>query len=190
MSYAVRTVMRIVVCALVLAPSLAAAGPISAGVSAGAIQSQVDAGTDPNHMLGLFGRFGFTPRFAGQLELQKIETTNENAIRTLGALAVFDLGRDPHFVPTLVAGLGYDREDPRYGAATTGHHFEAGLGLEYRSDAGFVVGVEARIGTRSIDSESKIVPLSGSGGVIFDAPTGFLHEGEYRLLRATAGVRF
>src|SRR5206468_3184670 len=108
-------------------------------------------------------------------------------IRTGTALLVIDLGAGPHLVPTLAAGMGLDRASDHYGGATTGHHFEGGLGLEYRADGGFVVGVEGRLGGRSIDSDTTLYPVRS--GIDLYAPS-YLRAGEYRSIRATLGVRF
>jgi hypothetical protein len=174
--------------AVLVVPSLAAAGPMSAGVSFGETQSKIDATAGANRTLGVFGRLGFTPRVAGQLEIQRIQTddTSQTDIRTATGLLVVDLGAGKHLVPTILAGFGFDKATTSYGYDTTATHLEGGFGLEYRADGGLTIGADVRMGGRSITQDTKAVPL---GTVALYAPST-LQEGEYRSARLTVGVRF
>jgi hypothetical protein len=195
-----RHVMRSVLAGiLILAPTIATAGPITAGVSLGLAQSKSDALDDPNHTIGLFGRLAFTKRLAGQLELARFQSDGYigGNMRTGTALLVVDLANTRHFVPTLVAGIGFDSEDTGCPTCTfqgtqTGHHIEGGFGLEYRSDGGFTLGADVRMGGRSLDSGSggePLMPLAGKTIELAPAPARF-SEGEYRSARVTLGIRF
>ena len=178
--------MRLVLLAL-LVPSLASARPITVGAAAGITQSKVDASADPNTTINIFGRLGLNPRFALQLELQRIETDQTGTdIRTGTLLAALDLSASKHLVPMILAGVGLDDASSTY-EQTSGNHFEGGFALEYRADGGLVVGGDVRIGGRSIDATSKAVPVSG---VAYLAPASNLSDGEYRSARAYVGVRF
>jgi hypothetical protein len=179
---------------LVLVPAVAAAQPpITAGVSLGLAQSKADSQQDANQTVGLFGRLGFTKRLAGQLEVARYQADGStNNMRTGTALLVVDLAENPHFVPTLVAGIGLDRADAgcptcTWEGTTTGHHIEGGFGLEYRSDGGLTLGADFRLGGRSIDGQPKALPVEGD--IIAFAPS-HLSEGEYRSMRVTLGIRF
>ncbi len=175
--------------AVLAAPSLAAARPFTAGVTLGETQSQVEANADPNHTLGLFGRLGISPRVAGQLEIQRTDTTSSSTDIRGGTLGIsIDLGSSPHLVPLVFAGAGLDRASTGFGGEIDAHHFEAGLGLEYRTDGGFVIGADARIGDRTIDSDTTLVPLAGGTIALYEPST--LRDGEYRSLRLTMGIRF
>jgi hypothetical protein len=182
--------MRLVLLALVVTvPSLASARPITVGAAAGITQSKVDANNDPNTTLNVFGRLGLNPRVAAQLELQRIETDNSAVdIRTGTLLVALDLSANKHLVPMILAGAGLDSATTPYGSGTDAHHFEGGVGLEYRADGGLVVGGDLRIGGRSIDSQSGVaMPLTG---VAYLAAPSNLSDGEYRSARLYVGVRF
>ena len=131
-------------------PSLAAAGPITAGAALGRIESDNEYDGEANPTQQLFGRIGLTSRLGVQLELQKIEDSNVD-IRSGTALLVVELGNTGgRFVPLLVAGLGIDRASSDYYEAS-GSHKEGGLGLEYRADGGLTIGADVRLGGRSVD---------------------------------------
>jgi hypothetical protein len=187
--------MRIAAAALVLAlPSLALANPITAGVVAGVHHDEVDADHEGNRALGLFGRVGLTKRLSGQLEVMKIDTDEQTwtptTIRVATASLRLDLVDHGRLVPTISFGAGIDRASTDYDV-TEGHHFEGGFGLEYRADGGFTIGVDLRFGGRSVEQSDVPVPaVEGDVArpLIYDG--GGLREGEYRALRATAGVAF
>ncbi len=193
-----REVMRtiaIVVSSLAISAT-AAANPMTFGASLGLSASKVDSdnGADATGTLGLFGRLGFSSRLAGQLEVARYKSESGCAtctfgtttnIRTATALLVVDLtDTSKSWVPTLMAGIGVDRDDGSY--PTTGHHIEGGLGIEYRGDGGITLGADVRMGSRSIDSNNDV--LAGSSTIRF-APTQ-MQEGEYRSGRITLGIRF
>ncbi len=176
-------------------------------MTAGVTQSKQDAdiGADANHTIGLFGRLGFTPRLAGQLEVARIQTEDGGAnIRTATALLVVDLGSKGRLVPILLAGLGLDDASTPYGTSQGAHHIEGGLGLEYRAD-GITIGADVRLGDRTLHDDQNVYPVSG-GAVACDSrgcedagtkptPTALyapstLQDGEYRTARITLGIQF
>jgi hypothetical protein len=180
--------MRSLLLVAALAPP-AHAGPLGVGASLGLTQSKADSSADPDHTLAIFGRLALNPRLAAQLELAKLDTTdrglNNVDVRSLGGVVVLDLGTG-RFVPILLAGVGLDRASESYGEIDA-HHIEAGIGLEYRSPSGFTLGADARIGDRTIDSDTTIVPLACCTD-LWSQPA--LAGGEYRSLRVALGVRF
>lgn len=181
--------------ALSFAPGVADAGPLTAGVNLGLSQSELDGeqGIDPGRTIGLFGRLAFTPRLAGQLEVASLQTDDdygETSIRSATMSLVVDLGSKGHFVPTLVAGIGMDWASDSYGGASEAHHIEGGLGLEYRADGGLTLGLDVRLGGRSLHQEDDITyPADVRGGVAYVLPSQ-LQEGEYRSAQFKIGVRF
>jgi len=183
--------MRLAIAALLVAlPSVAAAGPFTAGIAFGKIHSKADAdsGADANGTASVFGRIGFSPRLGGQLELQRIKTEDSGTdLRTATALVVLELGSKGRLVPLLVAGVGVDKESSQYGYEQSAHHLEAGLGLEYRADGGLVVGADLRIGDRTLEQQYEVQPLAGD--VIAYVPSS-LRDGEYRAARISLGIRF
>ena len=182
--------------ALLALPSPTAhARPITAGVSAGVAHDKADADGQGNRTLGLFGRVGLTPRLAGQLEVMRIDDDAQSWTPTnirVGTLSLrLDLV-DParsRLVPTVSFGAGLDRASTDYDT-TAGHHFEGGFGLEYRAEGGFTIGVDLRFGGRSIERDGDVLAVEGDvpRPLIYDG--GGLREGEYRALRATAGIAF
>lgn len=189
-----------IVAALVIAtlPSLAAANtPVTAGVSAGVLHDEADADGEGNRTLGLFGRVGFSKRFSGQLEIMKLDTDDATYTATNIRIATASIRLDlvdparSRLVPTVSFGAGIDRASTEYDT-TEGHHFEGGVGLEYRAEGGFTIGVDLRFGGRSIDEEEYELAHGDEAPpprpLIYDG--GGLREGEYRALRVTAGVAF
>jgi len=179
--------------ALWLAPTTAAAGPLTAGVNLGLSQSELDgqAGIDPSRTIGLFGRLAFNKRLAGQLEVARLETEDDStSIRTATASLVVDLGSKGRLVPTLVAGIGMDWADSTYGSTNEAHHIEGGLGLEYRAEGGLTLGIDVRLGGRTLHQQEDIAyPTDVRGGVAYIVPSQ-LQEGEYRTAQLKLGVRF
>ena len=107
--------------------------------------------------------------------------------RRFTALAILDLtDGGSRLVPQLFAGAGIDRQDASYGEVD-GHHFEGGLGLEYRADGGLVIGARFHLGGRSIDSQPAVLQIACT-----TVPCGSaeLQASEYRTLDAYAAVRF
>jgi hypothetical protein len=191
------TRMRSMLLALLAATALPApadAGPITAGAGLGLTQDEAASTLQPDHGETLWGRLGLTPRLAGQLEVTRIDTGDRGLtgydIKTFTALAVLDLGsgvRAGHLVPILLAGAGYDRATTQGTGEIDAHHIEAGIGVEYRADGGFVLGADARLGDRTVDSNSLIVPLACCTD-LWSQPV--LSGGQYRSLRVTLGIRF
>lgn len=185
---AVRRVMvRLAFAVLAVSSTVSLASPITVGAGAGITQDEVNTGQDPNISLSIFGRFGVTSRVSAELDITKVgnDSTGTSA-RTVTGFAIFDLGSSPHWVPHVFAGLGIDHEALDYGEAD-GHHFEGGLGLEYRATGGFVVGARLHLGGRSIDSQPQIVPLACCDDIYSNAK---LNDSEFRTLDAYAGIRF
>lgn len=171
--------------AILLAAAPAAANPVTIGANLGASQAK-DTMTDASRTLGVFGRLGLADRVAGQLELTQMNGQPGIAddIKIGNALLVFDFATGP-LVPTIVLGGGLDRE---HWASSTFAHAEAGLGLELRTRAGFMVGADVRIGTRTLVSQQVYYADSGANPWLYDPAT--LHDGEYRSARVTIGVTF
>lgn len=174
---------------LLAVPSFAAASPFTVGVTLGETHSEAAAndGEGPSSTLGLYGRVMLTPRLSFQAELERIDLPDSTTARSGGGLLVIDLGSDRHLVPLFEAGIGLDHGSSAYGGDLQAHHIEAGLGLEYRCDGGLVIGVAARIGDRTLESQTT---FDRGGGTIALYEPSTLRDGEYRSLRATAGVRF
>lgn len=182
---------RSLVAACVIAlPSLAAANPVTAGIHLGMTQSKEDGANnvDASDTFGLYGRVGFTKRLSGQLELMKVKTDEGSGvnIRSGTLLLSVDLTNSGRLVPTISAGVGIDSASNTYGGSTDAKHIEGGFGLEYRAEGGLTIGVDLRMGGRSIDQSDEAVPQPG---VLYSAPST-LREGEYRSGRLSLGVRF
>jgi len=174
------------------------------GVSIGRSEDVQGASGEANHTLGVLGRMSLGGRLSGQLELQQTEAPGDGSrLRSATALLVIDLVQGSRLVPMLVGGAGLDRASFLGGGVTMeGHHFEGGLGLEYRTDGGFFVGADLRLGGRSIENDQVV--LDGAGGIPPPPPPGSfpppidpkplvvtgIAEGEYRTLRLTIGARF
>lgn len=181
---------------LLALPPLARARPVTAGVSAGVHHDKADTDDEGNRTLGLFGRVGLTKRLSGQLEVMKIDTNEDvwtpTTIRVATASLRLDLvdGAKSRLVPTVSFGAGVDHASTEYDA-TEGHHFEGGLGLEYRAEGGFTIGVDLRFGGRSVEQQDVYyaVPEGDATRPLIYGGEG-LPEGEYRALRATAGIAF
>jgi hypothetical protein len=137
--------------ALLLLPSLAHAERFIVGASAGLqyFDSSPEPATDT---LGLFARARVTPRLGLQAELQRVDAGQNTSDLRETALLVVELSANPRWAPILVAGGGLEQYS-QYGAQTSAHHLEGGFGLEYRANGGFVIGADARIGGRTIDSQ-------------------------------------
>jgi hypothetical protein len=169
--------------ALVAVPSLANAGPVTVGASVGATQQANDA--SPASTLGIFGRIAMTSRLGAQIELSRTDTGDPAAnVQTASALLVVELAATTRWMPILLAGPGIERSD-----LINAHHIEGGLGLEYRARAGLTIGIDARMGGRSIDSQPQ--PLYGAVACCtsYTGPS-ILTAGEYHSIRLAVGARF
>jgi hypothetical protein len=178
--------------AVVALPSLADARPFTAGVGIGRSQTKADADGDASDTLQIFGRLSFTKRLGVQLEFQKLQMPYGDAVVRSGTvLLVVDLGQRGHFVPIMFGGFGGDKFTEAYGYEQNASHKEGGFGLEYRADGGFTMGLDLRIGGRSLDEgEYKAVPLNEDTGTLAIYPTASLNAGEYRSGRIYAAIRF
>jgi hypothetical protein len=184
---AVATGMHRLACLAIFASSSALASPITVGASLGVTQDQASQTQSSNSLVSVFGRFGLTRRFAAELDLAKVDTAAMATDRRITGLAVLDLtDGGSRFVPQLFAGAGIDRQDASYGEID-GHHFEGGLGLEYRAVGGLVIGARFHLGGRSIDSPPPVMDIACT--TVPCGSTG-LHASEYRTLDAYAAVRF
>ena len=197
--------MRLGLIALVatVSPTLAAARPITIGVTLGEAQSEAESGINqgPDEVYGAYLRVGLTRHVAVQLELARIDSDASYDVRTAGLAGVIDLGNGwavrrlgGRFVPILLGGGG-EAWGSAAGNGTTsyGLHLEAGLGIEYRGTSGLVIGGDARIGNRWMQTQA-IVPYAGAGataccGSSLVEDEG-LYDGQYRSLRVTLGVMF
>jgi hypothetical protein len=167
-----------------LVPVASANGAFGASLGAEKDEGVEEAPSgEAGRTLGVWGRLelGLGGRLSGQLELQgttSAEAYLTTTLRSATALIVLDLLEWHHLVPTLLIGGGLGRVS-FYGGTEQRRtaHFEAGLGLEYRTSGGFCFGADVRLGDRSIDDDPRI---SGAGIV----------AGSYRSMRLMAGVRF
>lgn len=181
---------------LILAPAVAQAEPkVTAGVSAGLFQNKEDAaaGIDSTETLGLYGRVGLSKRLSAQLEITRHESQEGCAtctvgtatdIRVFSGLIVVDLKDGGRWMPTLMAGMGLDRDDGSI--PTKGHHIEGGVGLEYRADGDLTIGIDGRLGGRSIGDDDAVIQTDA---IAIFGPT-VMRDGEYRTIRLTLGIRF
>jgi hypothetical protein len=186
--------MRIALAAVAVAtmaalPSLADARPaLSAGVGLGRTQDKVNADGDASDTMQVFGRLSFTKRLAAQLEFQKLSLPyGDTNVRSATLLLVVDLGHKGHFYPIMFGGFGGDKATDSYGYESSGSHKEGGLGLEYRGDGGFTLGLDLRLGGRSTNDEVEVL---ADRDVIAIYPTPGLQAGEYRSARLYAAIRF
>ncbi len=164
--------------------AVATASPFSAGVSIGRAQSADDSdNTDPNTTWGLWGRMRVAGLFSTQLELYKYDNVDGAAMGSLHGVAIVDLRRHGHLIPIALAGVGYEWTNGQQ----SGFDVAAGVGLEYRTDGGFIVGLDARLGTRSVSSPDE--PLGCNECLYAAAPTDF-RNGEYRAVRLAVGMHF
>jgi hypothetical protein len=167
----------------------ARADHLTVGAALGETETTSDAnsGNSASGTFGLFGRLKVAPRISIQLDINKADSPASSSgvtIRQATALAVVDLtgGR---LVPILLGGVGLDWSSTPDGDALY-HHIELGAGLEYRFFAGLSIGIDGRIGTRSLDA-------GGSSEVEYApqyVPNGGLAEGQYRSVRLTAAFGF
>jgi len=175
--------MRTWVLSALLVSSAAAANPITVGASLGMTQNEVNANADPDQALSLYGRVELARRVSAQLELGRIDGADQTLqTRTASALGVLDLGGGP-LVPIVLAGAGLE-DGSGGGGSVSAHHLEAGIGLEYRSRDGLVLGADLRLGDRTIDSDTRPMVLTTW------SPPPTLAEGQYRSARVTLGIRF
>jgi hypothetical protein len=170
--------------ALILVSSTAFATPM-VGASIGITQDQTNSTQDPNRTYSLFGRIGIIGHLSAELDLAKPDTNDSTSHRMVTGLAVFDLG-DEHWVPQIFAGAGVDYATDDYGNSVLGHHFEGGLGLEYRATGGFTIGTRFHLGGRSIDSQDS----SGCCVAYVNGQQNILAATQYRTLDMYAGIRF
>ena len=170
-------------------PSIADARPFTAGVGIGRSQAKADAEGDASDTMQVFGRFSFTKRLSAQLEFQKLQQPySDGAVRSGTILLVVDLGQRGHFVPIMFGGFGGDKFTDAYGYEMSGSHKEGGLGLEYRADGGLTVGLDLRLGGRSVDE--GYYEIQPAYGTIAIYPAPGLQAGEYRSARLYAAIRF
>jgi hypothetical protein len=155
--------MRHLALALLALPSLAHAEKLTVGASAGLYY--FDSSSQPaTDTLGVFGRLRATSRLGVQLEIQHVDAGSNTGDTRETAMLVVELASGPRWVPLMLAGAGLEQL-VSYGSTTTAHHIEGGFGLEYRAGNGFVIGADARMGGRMIDSEPNMpVILTGAGG--------------------------
>lgn len=191
--------MRLALAAVLLAIAVPAAADtkVSVGASAGLWQNkqEAEAGIDSTETIGLWARAGLTKRISAQLEIARHKSQSgcatctfgtETDIRVFSGMLVVDLVDGGRWVPTIMAGMGIDRDDGSL--PSSGSHIEGGLGLEYRAEGGLTIGADARLGGRSIDNDD-VVGIQEGDSIRLLGPT-YMREGEYRAIRVTAGVRF
>ncbi len=178
----------------------AEAGPLSAGVQLGSTSSraEADAGEDASSAYGVYGRLRISPRLSAQLEVGRIDGGPDVSIRQVTALVLVDiahLGAARRLVPTVLLGLGVDHASiPSYGISADAQRVEAGVGLEYRAEDGLTVGLDLRIGERSVEDQATIQPVydvgPGGGGPLDPIGGTPSSNSEFRAARVTVGIRF
>ncbi len=189
----VRGSMRLALLLVLASVSTAHAGPLMVGVHAGSLQSGSDAsaGYQPQSELGAFGRYTVTPRLAAQLGIAQASLRQFDGLSHVAFTghAILDLMTSSKLVPTVLVGFGVESVSGANYAADA-RRSELGLGLEYRARNGFVVGLDARMGHRSVDGDQMHV-FEGPGT---DAPElhppAHLANGNYRSARLVVGLRF
>ena len=153
-------------------------------------------------------------RVSGQVEVVRIQSpppVDDSQVRSGTVMIVVDVRPGGRLVPVIFAGGGLDRVTFFSGdIAMKGRHYEGGVGLEYRADGGLFVGVDVRLGGRSIDNDSLVLDGGVGGGEVppvdvprpgaappgapppSDPPLGIpgIAEGEYTAWRLTVGARF
>ncbi|HEY4058302.1 MAG TPA: outer membrane beta-barrel protein [Kofleriaceae bacterium] len=184
----------------VVVPSIASAGVVTVGVHAGSLQAEADASNknDAQSEVGAFGRFALAERFSVQVDLANVSMRDESnlSLTSFTASAVLDLTHGSPLVPVFLVGLGIDHASSDYYDAEATRS-EIGVGLEYRAKNGFLVGIDARVGNRKIDTEDenynyadvKGVALVGDDSGSSNLPS-VLSAGQYRSARLYAGLRF
>ncbi|HUJ57283.1 MAG TPA: hypothetical protein VLX92_02275 [Kofleriaceae bacterium] len=174
--------------ALAAGATAAQAGPLTIGASLGVFQSDANTGSESTGTETVFARLGITRGLAAALEVQRIDAIGGD-LRAATGLVVLDLG-GTHLVPILLAGGGFDWLTDSYGGETDAHHLEAGLGLEYRSRGGFVIGIDYRVGQLAVDAPmtEPIRPILNC--CTLGVPEPSLSNGTYQSARVSAGVRF
>jgi hypothetical protein len=170
---------------LILVSSTAFATPM-VGVSIGITQDQTNSSQDPNRTESLFARIGILSRLSAELNLAKTETNDSTSNHRLTGYAVLDLGSSDTWVPQLFAGAGVDYASDNYGNSVEGHHFDGGLGFEYRATGGLTIGARFHLGGRSIDSDNT----GGCCVAYVNGQQNLLVATEFRTLEAYAGIRF
>ncbi len=167
--------------------SIASARPVTVGVGVGVLSAERDWDGVEDDTLQVFGKVGVTSRVSGQLEVQKIDSSQSDVVTRSGtALIVVELGKSGRLVPLMLAGLGIDRAENPYGESQEGSHIEGGFGLEYRVDGGLVISADIRLGGRSVDNSDVVILDAGTMALY--AP--LLIEGEYRSVRLGVGLQF
>ena len=198
--------MRAALVALVtLSPALASARPITIGATVGEAQSEAEGANNqgPDLTYGLFVRVGITRHIAGQLEVTRINSDSDYDTRSASLLGVIDLSSGwggarlaGRLVPLVLLGGG---EAWGSSALTTTDsyalHLEAGLGLEYRARGGLVIGIDARIGNRWMQTSTATFNPGCACGCCFGPGPGpqedeGLWDGQYRSLRTYVGLTF
>lgn len=191
--------------AVLLSPALAAARPlITIGATLGETQSEAEgsANQGPDEAYGAYVRVGLTRRFAAQLELSRIDGDPSYDVRTATLFGVLDLGkgwasRPLHGVvePILLVGFG---EAWGSSASTStdsyGLDLVAGLGVEYRAVSGLVIGAQARLGERSMQTRAEFNPVATGTPACcvtsIDVADEGLWNGQFRSLLVTGGFAF
>jgi hypothetical protein len=186
--------------AVLLSPAVASAGPIQIGALFGEAQSETEAtgprgptGAGPGHgadaTYGAFARIGVTRQLAVQLEVSRIESDPTCDVRTISVLGVVDLGGGwarglrSRVVPIVLIGAGEAwGSSPNIQGSSNGRDAVAGLGVEYRAANGFVLGFQARLGYRWMQTLVNYTNAS--------VEEEGLYDGQYRSLLVTGGVIF
>lgn len=173
--------MRTITLALIfaLSPALAAAHPITIGATIGETQSEVESENNqgPDRTYGGFVRVGITRHISTQFEVSRIDSDPTCDVWTATLLAVIEGNGFPsqlvhgRFVPIVLLGVGESWGTTADVVNTTDYMLDlvAGLGVEYRAANGFVLGVQARLGERSLQTTYAIYSV--------DTPPG---QGPYR----------
>lgn len=192
---------------LAFVPSLASAdatagataspGRLALGLHVGSLQSELDAdaGYDAQTEYGLFARYALDSRIGAQVDIAKLTMRDVDDLdaSSLSVAAVFDIIEGGRLVPTVFVGMGVEfAEGTDYQAFA--RRSELGLGLELRGASGVFLGIDARIGNRSVTEAMTPSILPAYPDDDFGTRDGYqpsrLQPGQFRTVRLVGGVRF
>lgn len=169
------------------------AEPNVVGGVGGVVHSSIEAeqDIDARAQIGLFGRLGFSHRWALQLDIARVRNDDDFRIYSTTASALHAFAWKPWLVPMIRLGVGWDSARGQFD--DTALHAETGVLLELRLDGGFVLGADVGVGIRG---PTVAVCLAEPGpnpdqmGVEIGGCAEPLYETTYRAAKLTFGVAF